>query len=61
MKIELKKYKLGDIADIIGGVAYSPEDVCSSGIRILRGGNIQSKTIELKILMSYYQHNIESH
>ena len=48
IKMELKKYKLGDIADIIGGVAYSPADVCASGIRVLRGGNVQSQTIELR-------------
>ena len=41
--MELKKYKLGDIADIIGGVAYQPSDISNEGVRILRGGNIQSK------------------
>lgn len=46
--MELKKYKLGDIADIVGGVAYQPSDVCENGIRILRGGNIQSQSITLK-------------
>jgi type I restriction enzyme S subunit len=46
--MSLIKYKLGDIADIIGGVAYLPNDICSDGIRVLRGGNIQSQTIELK-------------
>ncbi len=43
-----KKYRLGDIADIIGGVSFSPKDICSNGIRILRGGNIQSQSIQLK-------------
>ena len=44
----LKKYKLGEIADIIGGVAYKPSDICDYGIRILRGGNINSRNIMLK-------------
>ncbi len=46
--MELKRYKLGDIADVIGGVSYQPSDICDSGIRILRGGNIQSQNIVLK-------------
>ena len=46
--MELKKYKLGEIADIIGGVAYKPSDICDYGIRILRGGNINSRNIMLK-------------
>ena len=46
--MELKKCKLGDIADIIGGVAFQPSDICRDGIRILRGGNIQSQRIILK-------------
>lgn len=44
----LAKYKLGDIAYIIGGVAYNPADICDNGIRILRGGNIQNKAIVTK-------------
>lgn len=44
----LAKYKLGDIACIIGGVAYNPADICDKGIRILRGGNIQNKAIVTK-------------
>ena len=47
--MELKKYRLGNIAEIIGGVSYSPKDICTDGIRILRGGNIQNQRIELKI------------
>ena len=46
--MELKKYKLEEIADIIGGVAYRPSDICDYGIRILRGGNINSRNIMLK-------------
>ena len=38
--MELKEYKLGDIAEIITGVSYTPNDITTSGIRILRGGNI---------------------
>ncbi len=32
---------MGDVVDIISGVSYSKEDIRKSGIRILRGGNIQ--------------------
>ena len=46
--MELKKYKLGDIADIISGVAFQPSDICNEGVRILRGGNIQSQRIIIK-------------
>ena len=60
--MELKKYRLGDIAEIIGGVSYSPKDICTSGIRILRGGNIQNQHIELKtddvFLPISYKNNI---
>ena len=44
----MKKYKLGEIAEIIGGVTYAPSDICEKGIRILRGGNIQSHSIVFK-------------
>ena len=44
----MKKYKLGDIADVIGGVAFQPSDIQEEGIRILRGGNIQSQAIVTK-------------
>ncbi len=44
----VKKYKLGDIADVIGGVAFQPSDIQEEGIRILRGGNIQSQAIVTK-------------
>lgn len=37
--------KLSELADFIGGVSYDPEDITSSGIRVLRGGNIQSGEI----------------
>ena len=37
----MKKYKLGEIADVIGGVNFEPTDIEPNGIRILRGGNIQ--------------------
>lgn len=49
--MELKKYKLGDIADIIGGVAYQPSDISNEGVRILRGGNIQSKRIIIYLII----------
>lgn len=44
----MKKYKLGDIAEIIGGVTYDKADLSASGIRILRGGNIQNGEVCLK-------------
>ena len=48
IKEEMKKYKLGDIAEIIGGVTYNKADLSTNGIRILRGGNIQNGEICLK-------------
>lgn len=44
----MKKYKLGEISEIIGGVTYDKTDLSASGIRILRGGNIQNGEICLK-------------
>ena len=60
--MELKEYKLGDIAEIITGVSYTPDDITTSGIRILRGGNIQAETVLLKdddvfLPMSYANNN----
>ena len=46
--MELKKYKLGEIADVIGGVNFEPTEIETSGIRILRGGNIQNHSINFK-------------
>lgn len=46
--MEMKKYKLGEIADIISGVAYQPSDISDCGIRVLRGGNISNQSIILK-------------
>ena len=46
--MEMKKYKLGEIADVIGGVNFEPTDIEPNGIRILRGGNIQNHTISIK-------------
>ncbi len=43
--MELKKYKLGELADFYGGVAYKPSDITNEGIRIIRGGNIQNGVI----------------
>ncbi len=37
--------KLGNIAQIIGGVSYSSEDITTDGVRIIRGGNIQNGRI----------------
>ena len=44
----MKKYQLGEIADVIGGVNFEPTDIEPNGIRILRGGNIQNHTISIK-------------
>ena len=38
----MKKYRLGEIAEVIGGVTFNKADIATSGIRILRGGNIQN-------------------
>ena len=37
--------KLGKLVRVIGGVSYKKGDVSKSGIRILRGGNIQSMKV----------------
>lgn len=53
----MKEYKLPedwkyiylrDIADVISGVSFKPEDLSTEGIRILRSGNIQNGYIILK-------------
>ena len=36
---------MGCVVDIVSGVSYSKSDIRESGIRILRGGNIQNGTI----------------
>ena len=43
------EYKsLYDLVDIIGGVSYSPSDITTSGVRIIRGGNIQDNIVLLR-------------
>ena len=44
----MQKINLGSIADVVAGVSYSLKDIANSGIRILRGGNIQNNAIILK-------------
>ena len=39
--------RLGELLKVIGGVSYDKKDVCNSGLRILRGGNIQNMEILL--------------
>ena len=39
--------RLGELLKVIGGVSYDKKDVCNSGLRILRGGNIQNMEIVL--------------
>ena len=55
----MKKCVLGEFADLIPGVSYTPDGIASSGIRILRGGNINSSELQLKeddvILSESYQ------
>ena len=43
-----KRIKLKQIAEVITGVSFKPDDVTHKGIRILRSGNIQNGYIELK-------------
>lgn len=40
-----KWIRLGELVRVIGGVSYNKNDVCKNGIRILRGGNIQSMQV----------------
>ena len=40
-----KWVRMGQLIDLIGGVSYDKRDVTTSGIRILRGGNISSNHI----------------
>ncbi len=39
--------KLGSLITVISGVSYDKKDVCSQGIRILRGGNIYDQKIHI--------------
>lgn len=43
-----KFVSLGDLADVINGVCYKPDDVKEEGIRILRSGNVQNGYLVLK-------------
>ena len=43
-----KFVSLYDLVDVIGGVSYAPDDITSSGIRVIRGGNIQGNLVELR-------------
>ena len=38
---------VNDCCSIIGGVSYNKEDICNTGIRILRGGNVQDGQVVL--------------
>ena len=58
--------KLGDIADFISGVSYTPNDITAEGIRILRGGNIQNgvilqKTDDVFLPISYANNENQVH
>ena len=39
--------RLGELLKVISGVSYDKKDVCNTGFRILRGGNIQNMEILL--------------
>ena len=43
-----KYVSLLDLVDVIGGVAYSPSDIQTEGVRIVRGGNIQNNIVNLR-------------
>lgn len=43
-----KYVSLGDLADVINGVSYKPDDVKEEGIRILRSGNVHNGYLVLK-------------
>lgn len=38
---------VNDCCSIIGGVSYNKKDICNTGIRILRGGNVQDGQVVL--------------
>ncbi len=40
--------RLGEVAEFINGLTYSPEDIRESGLLVLRSSNIQSGKIDLK-------------
>lgn len=40
--------RLGELIRVIGGISYKKGDVCQSGIRVLRGGNIQAMKVLLE-------------
>lgn len=39
--------RLKELAKVVSGVSYDKRDICSDGIRIIRGGNISNLSIEL--------------
>lgn len=40
--------RLGELINVISGVSYKKEDVCTKGYRVLRGGNIQDNCIYIQ-------------
>ncbi len=40
--------RLGKLIRVIGGISYNKNDVCGTGLRILRGGNIQNLQVNLE-------------
>ena len=45
---EWKEVRLGDMGKIISGLTYSPDDVKTSGVLVLRSSNIQEKQVDFK-------------
>lgn len=43
-----KWIRFGEIVQIISGISYDKKDVSKAGVRILRGGNIQSTAVNLE-------------
>lgn len=37
--------KLGEVVSVISGTSYKSKDVCKTGVRVLRGGNLQASRI----------------
>lgn len=55
LKLRFKEFKedweikkLGDVGSIVNGLTYSPKDINSSGILVLRSSNIQNGKLSLK-------------
>ena len=43
-----KVVSLGDMGELITGLTYSPDDIDTSGILVLRSSNVQNRRLEFK-------------